>query len=117
VTAIDSRDQVEEGSRGLSLQPDPEGAGFDAARLERLTEHFEHRYVTTGKIPGCQMAVIHGGRLAYWRSLGLMDRERSRPVRDDTIWRIYSMTKPIASLALMQLYERGAFQLTDPVAR
>jgi CubicO group peptidase (beta-lactamase class C family) len=117
VTAIDSRDQVEEGSRGLSLQPDPEGAGFDAARLERLTEHFEHRYVTTGKIPGCQMAVIRGGRLAYWRSLGLMDRERSRPVRDDTIWRIYSMTKPIASLALMQLYERGAFQLTDPVAR
>ena len=63
------------------LQADPEGAGFDAGRLERLTEHFETRYVETGKIPGCQMAVTRGGRLAYWRSLGLMDRERSRPVR------------------------------------
>ncbi len=117
MTAVDSRHQVAGGSRGPGPQADPEGAGFDAGRLERLTEHFEHRYVETGKIPGCQMAVTRGGRLAYWRSLGLMDRERSRPVADDTIWRIYSMTKPIASLALMQLYEQGAFQLTDPVAR
>ena len=99
------------------MEVDPEGAGFDAARLERLTGHFEDRYVGNGKLPGCQIAVTRGGRLAYWRSLGLMDRERSTPVGDDTIWRIYSMTKPIASLALMQLYEQGAFQLTDPVDR
>jgi CubicO group peptidase (beta-lactamase class C family) len=99
------------------MKTDPVGAGFDPARLERLTEHFERRYVDPGKIPGCEMAVIRGGSLAYRRSLGLMDRERSVPVGDDTIWRIYSMTKPITSVALMQLYERGLFQLTDPVHR
>jgi CubicO group peptidase (beta-lactamase class C family) len=99
------------------VKVDPEGAGFDEARLERLTEHFETHYVATGKIPGCQIVVARGGRLAYWRSSGLMDRERSKPVVDDTIWRIYSMTKPITSVALMQLYERGRFQLADPVHR
>ena len=55
--------------------------------------------------------------MAYQRSLGLMDRERNIPMADDTIFRIYSMTKPIASVALMQLYERGMFQLLDPVHR
>ena len=95
----------------------PEGAGFDGTRLERLTEHFGDLYVGTGKIPGCQITVFRNGRVAYWRSLGLMDRERSKPVEDETIWRIYSMTKPITSLALMQLYERGKVQLTDPVHR
>ena len=92
-------------------------AGFDEARLERITEHFENRYVSTGKITGCQIAVLRGDQIAYFRSLGLMDRERERPVEKDTIWRIYSMTKPITSVALMQLYERGAFLLTDPVER
>ena len=99
------------------MKLDPLGAGFDPSRLERITEHFDRRYVATGKIPGCQIAVIRGGSLAYRTSLGLMDRERSTPVADDAIWRIYSMTKPITSVALMQLYERGLFQLTDPVHR
>ena len=99
------------------MKVDPEGAGFDPERLERLTAHFRDRYVEPGKIAGCQIAVTRGGRLAYWRSLGLVDRERGRSVEDDTIWRIYSMTKPITSVALMQLYERGLFQLDDPVHR
>ncbi len=99
------------------MKVDPEGAGFDPQRLERLTVHFLDRYVEPGKITGCQIAVSRGGRLAYWRSLGLVDRERGRSVEDDTIWRIYSMTKPITSVALMQLYERGLFQLDDPVHR
>ncbi len=96
---------------------DPEGAGFDPYRLERLTEHFESRYVSSGKIAGCQMAVARWGKTAYWRSLGLMDVERAKPVEDDTVWRIYSMTKPITSVALMQLYEQGCFQLSDPLHR
>jgi CubicO group peptidase (beta-lactamase class C family) len=99
------------------MKVDPDGAGFDGGRLERLTEHLEERYIVPGRLAGCQIAVFRDGTTAYWRSLGLMDRERARPVEDDTIWRIYSMTKPVTSIALMQLYERGLFQLTDPVHR
>ena len=99
------------------MKIDAEAAGFDERRLERITEHFEKRYVSTGKITGCQITVARGDHVAYFRSLGLMDRERNKPVTEDTIWRIYSMTKPITSVALMQLYEQGAFLLTDPVDR
>jgi CubicO group peptidase (beta-lactamase class C family) len=96
---------------------DPGQAGMHAGRLERITEHFGAHYVGTGKIAGCQITVVRRGQVAYYRSLGLRDRERELPMTDDTIFRIYSMTKPIASLALMQLYERGMFQLADPVHR
>jgi CubicO group peptidase (beta-lactamase class C family) len=99
------------------MKVDADAAGMNAGRLERITEHFEELYVSTGKIAGCQITVARGGHVAYYRSLGLRDRERELPMADDTIFRIYSMTKPIASLALMQLYERGMFQLTDPVHR
>src|SRR5580693_8972180 len=87
------------------------------ARLERITEYFGPHYVDTGKIAGCQITVVRGGHVAYYRSLGLMDREQAIPMADDAVFRIYSMTKPIASVALMQLYERGRFQLLDPVFR
>ncbi|HUC03991.1 MAG TPA: serine hydrolase domain-containing protein [Acidimicrobiales bacterium] len=100
-----------------AMKIDPEAAGMDAARLERITEHFEQVYIATGKLVGCQITVVRGGHVAYYRSLGNRDREQGLAVEDDTIWRIYSMTKPIASIALMQLYERGMFQLTDPVHR
>ncbi|HEY4987445.1 MAG TPA: serine hydrolase domain-containing protein [Bradyrhizobium sp.] len=70
-----------------------------------------------GKIAGCQVAVTRKGHLAYFKSLGQMDRERAKPMADDAIFRIYSMTKPITSVALMTLYERGYFQLNDPVHR
>jgi CubicO group peptidase (beta-lactamase class C family) len=96
---------------------EPDAAGMSEARLERITEHFGPHYVHTGKIAGCQITVVRGGHVAYHRSLGLMDRERGVPMADDAIFRIYSMTKPIASVALMQLYERGMFQLFDPVHR
>jgi len=96
---------------------EPDAAGMSEARLERITEHFGPHYVDAGKIAGCQITVVRGGHVAYHRSLGLMDRERGVPMADDAIFRIYSMTKPIASVALMQLYERGMFQLLDPVRR
>jgi CubicO group peptidase (beta-lactamase class C family) len=101
----------------VSVKIEPEAAGMSEARLERITEHFGSDYVDTGKIAGCQVTVVRGGHVAYQRSLGLMDRERNIPMADDAIFRIYSMTKPIASVALMQLYERGMFQLLDPVRR
>src|ERR1700728_2899099 len=100
-----------------AMKVDAEAAGFDEHRLERITDHFERRYVSPGKITGCQVTVARGDHVAYFRSFGLMDRERAQPVTEDTIWRVYSMTKPITSVALMQLYEQGAFLLNDPVER
>ena len=91
--------------------------GLDAGRLERITDHLERHYIASGKITGCQVAVARHGHMAYFKSFGLMDRERGKPTRDDTIYRIYSMTKPIASVALMTLFEQGHFQLNDPVHR
>ncbi|MHB8528044.1 MAG: serine hydrolase domain-containing protein [Caulobacteraceae bacterium] len=95
----------------------PKKTGLSTARLERITDHLERNYIQPGKIAGCQVAVARHGHLAYFRSLGEMDRERGRAMADDAIFRIYSMTKPITSVALMTLYERGFFQLNDPVSR
>jgi CubicO group peptidase (beta-lactamase class C family) len=99
----------------VELQPG--AAGFDAARLDRIATHLDSRYIAPGKIAGCEVAVGRHGHLAYHASLGLRDRERATPLGDDTIYRIFSMTKPIVSIALMQLFEQGMFQLDDPVAR
>ena len=95
----------------------PRNTGLSTARLERITEHLERNYIGPGKIAGCQVAVARHGHLAYFRSLGQMDRERGKAMADDAIFRIYSMSKPITSVALMTLYERGYFQLNDPVSR
>jgi len=100
-----------------TMEVAPEWAGFSAARLERITAHLERFYLQPGKIAGCQVLVARRGYIAYFRSLGFMDLERHRPMRDDTIFRIYSMTKPITSVALMQLFEQGLFTLNDPVSR
>lgn len=91
--------------------------GLDAGRLERITDHIERNYIGPAKIAGCQVAVARHGHIAYLKSFGMMDIERNKPTREDTIYRIYSMTKPIASVALMTLYEQGYFQLNDPVSR
>ncbi|MEY2431698.1 MAG: hypothetical protein QOC92_1423 [Acidimicrobiaceae bacterium] len=99
------------------MKVDPDGAGFDAARLERITEHLTRRYIEPRKIAGCQTLVARHGEVGYFSSLGSMDLERDKPVMDDTIWRLYSMTKPITGVALMTLYERGHFQLNDPIHR
>ena len=98
------------------MNMDPIGAGFSVERLERISTHLQNRYITPGKIKGAQVMVSRRGVLAYFRSYGEMDAERSKPVEADTIFRIYSMTKPITSVALMMLFEEGHFQLTDPVS-
>lgn len=99
------------------MKVDAEAAGMDPARLARIDEHLRSRYVEPGKIAGCQVAVVRRGTLAHFSNIGLADRERNLPVTEETIWRIYSMTKPITGVALMSLYERGNFQLSDPVTR
>ena len=99
------------------MKIDPDAAGLDPKRLERIADHIQLRYMEPQKIAGCQVAVQRHGELGYFESFGSMDLDRGKPVADDTIWRIYSMTKPITGVALMTLYERGHFQLADPISR
>jgi CubicO group peptidase (beta-lactamase class C family) len=103
--------------REKHVKTNPAGAGLEERQLERITEHLQHQYIDAGRIAGCQVAVARHGHVGYFRSFGSRDLERSAPVEEDTIWRIYSMTKPITGVALMSLYERGTFQLSDPVTR
>ena len=95
----------------------PKAAGMNAEQLENITRHLNLRYIEPQKISGCQVLIARRGHVAYFRSLGLMDIKRNKPMKDDTIFRIYSMTKPITSVALMMLYEKGSFQLADPVSK
>lgn len=99
------------------MKVNPDVAGMDGSRLARIDEHLRRRYVEPGKIAGYQVAVARHGQLAHFSSLGMADLERGIPVTDDTIWRIFSMTKPVTGVALMTLYEHGRFQLSDPVSR
>ena len=92
-------------------------SGLDINRLERITDHLQRQYIDKGRVAGCQMAITRRGHAAYFRSFGLMDLAAAKPMADDTIFRLYSMTKPITSVALMSLYEQGLFQLDDPVSR
>jgi CubicO group peptidase (beta-lactamase class C family) len=100
----------------LKLDAEPDEVGFDPDRLQRVDTHFR-RYVDDGRLAGWTVAVARRGRVAMLAHYGLADIEAQRPVADDTIWRIYSMTKPVTSVAVLMLYERGLLELTDPVAR
>jgi CubicO group peptidase (beta-lactamase class C family) len=100
----------------LKAEADPAEVGLDPARLDRIDRHFR-RYVDDGRLPGWLVTVSRRGRIAYVSSYGSRDVEEARPVETDTLWRIYSMTKPITSVAAMMLYEEGAFELHDPVSR
>ena len=90
--------------------------GFDADRLERVGD-LCHWYVDEGKLPGTSVLVARGGEVVYRDVYGMADVERGRKLADDTIFRIFSMTKPITSIALMQLVEQGKVLLTNPVSR
>ena len=97
------------------LITDPKNVGLSAARLGYIPEHF-NRYVEAGKIPGYLILIARRGKVAYLHRCGLRDVEAELPVEEDTIFRIYSMTKPITTVGAMMLYERGLFQLDDPVS-
>jgi CubicO group peptidase (beta-lactamase class C family) len=101
---------------GLKAEVDPAEVGFDPARLERIDRLFG-RYVDDGRLPGWLIAVSRHGQLAHVSTCGSRDLEAGLPVESDTLWRIFSMTKPITSVAAMMLYEEGGFELNDPVSK
>ena len=100
----------------LKAEVDPAEVGLDAERLGRIDGTFA-RYVDDGRLAGYLVTVSRHGKLAHVSSYGARDREEGLPVESDTLWRIFSMTKPITSVAAMMLYEEGALQLTDPVSK
>jgi CubicO group peptidase (beta-lactamase class C family) len=100
----------------VTVEVDPGEVGFDAARLARIDEHFA-RYVEDGRLPGWQIVVTRHGRIVHASCHGRRDVEADLPVEPDTVFRIYSMTKPITSVAAMMLYEEGRFDLKDPLRR
>jgi CubicO group peptidase (beta-lactamase class C family) len=89
---------------------------LDPARLTRIDTHLA-RYVDDGRLPGWQVQVAQHGEVVHESTYGLADVEAGRPVAPDTLWRIYSMTKPLTSVLAMLLWEEGEFQLTDEVSR
>ena len=93
----------------------PESVGFSSQRLARL-DTLLGRYVDSGFLPNAMMLVARHGQVVYCNGFGMMDIEGQRPVQEDTIFRIYSMSKPITSIAVMMLLEQGYFHLKDPVS-
>ena len=92
-------------------------AGLDQGRLAAIDRLLERDYLQSGRLPGALTLVARRGEVAWCSAQGLMDVERNKPVQRDTLFRIYSMTKPVTSVAMLQLYEQGRFLLDDPVHR
>jgi CubicO group peptidase (beta-lactamase class C family) len=95
----------------------PELLGLSAERLGALDAFLESRYVGAGRLKGCVTLIWRRGELAHLSALGAMDAERGRPMQADSLFRIYSMTKPLTSVAFMMLVEQGLVALDDPVSR
>jgi CubicO group peptidase (beta-lactamase class C family) len=92
-------------------------AGLSPARLETLDRYLQSRYIDTGKIPGAVTIIQRHGEVGHFSAIGMADVERKKPMREDTVFRAYSMTKPITTVAFMSLVERGLVALDDPVHR
>ena len=93
----------------------PEDVGMSTSRLERITPVMQ-RYVDNGRIPCALTMIAREGRLVHFEKFGMQDVAAATPIEYDTIFRIYSMTKPITSAAVMMLYEEGHFQLSTPIS-
>ena len=94
----------------------PDAVGMSSARLARIAPAMQ-RYIDAELTPGVITAVMRHGKLIHYKAQGHMDVASAKPMREDAIFRIASMTKPIASVALMMLWEEGRFQLRDPVSK
>lgn len=94
----------------------PAMAGFSEERLQRVTQWLEDQ-VSQGRLAGASALIARHGKIAYQQCTGFADKEAGKAFSLDTIVRIYSMSKPVTTVAAMMLYERGCFQLDDPVAK
>ncbi len=95
----------------------PDSLGFAPDRLDRLDRFLDEKYVATGKLPGTLTLVARRGEIAHFGATGMADVASGKAMAEDTIFRIYSMTKPLTSVALMMLVEEGRIALSDPVSK
>ena len=95
---------------------DPASLGFSQERLERISAWMD-RYVDAGKLPCALTLICRHGEVVFARAVGQRDLESGGPIEMDSIFRIFSMSKPLTSVAVMMLYEEGIFQLDDPISR
>src|SRR4030088_3114537 len=93
----------------------PESAGMSNAAFDRLEAHLKRRYIDAGRFPGTQLLVYRRGKIVHSAVQGFADLERKTPVKDDTIFRIYSMTNRTGSVAFMMLFEKRRAALDKPV--
>jgi CubicO group peptidase (beta-lactamase class C family) len=100
----------------LTQEVDPGEAGLDAKALDQVDRYLA-RHVDEGRLPGYLVSVARGGRVAHLTTYGRRDVAAGLPVEADTLWRIYSMTKPVTSVAALLLVEDGRLSLDDPVER
>jgi CubicO group peptidase (beta-lactamase class C family) len=107
--AIATRSEIE-------IEAAPEDVGMSTPGLRNLSRLVQG-YIDDGKLPGAISLVARRGKVVHFETFGNMDDERRKPMRSDTIFRFYSMTKPIASVGLMMQYEQGKFQLEDPASK
>ncbi len=92
----------------------PESVGLSSAKLDEATASLQ-QHIDDGDIAGVVAAVARDGKIVYYQALGMMNIEQVKPMREDALFRIYSMTREITSLAVLQLYEQGKFQMDDPI--
>jgi CubicO group peptidase (beta-lactamase class C family) len=101
----------------IRISPQAQAKGFSPERLERIAPYLQKNYIDTGRLPCAQVLVARGGEALYECSIGYMGVEEKKPLIDDALFRIYSMTKPLTSVAFMMLVEEGRVSLDDQVSR
>ena len=104
------------GQFDLNKVANPEKYGLSSARLQEMN-HYMHSLVDSNALAGIQTAVIRNGQLVHYDSYGFANLEEKIALNEKSIFRIFSMTKPITSVALMQLFEQGKFELNDPLSK
>lgn len=94
----------------------PESVGISTSGLQAATARLQ-RHIDAGDIPGVIAAVARDGKLVYFETLGQMDLEQGKPMPEDALFRLYSMSRQITSVAVLQLYDQGKFQFDDPISK